>query len=518
MDGGYPALQERENKVSIYTILGCLFWGMVLFSLYFLRPKSWAHNVSMETSGIRPFVFSMAFILILVCALPMGWCPIWNGEKPEHRNQYEVMAESMLNGHLYMEYEVDPRLLEMENPYDPNQRAELGVDYYWDHAFYDGHYYMYFGVVPVFLLFLPYRVLTGENLTTYHATQIFAAMFIVGVFALFYTLVKKFFGKMPLVTYILLSSAFAGLSVWYSVAAPALYATAITAGLCMEIWSLFFFVKAVWNADTDKKSILYAVLGSLLGALAFGCRPPIALANILVLPLLAQYIQKRKKNPKLVKQLIFIFLPYLIVGVLLMIYNHVRFDSPFEFGQSYQLTNSDQSNYSNIFSQFHVVKALNGILSNFISYSPISEKFPYISLNGALINFPILMFPLIALGQENVKKEMRESGIWTFVKTLLILPLLITIVDVLWVPFLSERYRMDIYWLMGILCFICIGYFELELSDAARRRFNSFITICALATLIICFLLWTVPNDSNLTSYNPAILQNIERVLKLGWI
>lgn len=502
--------------MNIYTILGCFFWGMVLFSLYILRPKSWVHSVPMQIKGIRLFIFSIVFILILICILPMGWCPIWNGEIPEHRNQYEVMAESILKGHLYMDYDVDTRLIEMENPYDPGQRAEMGVNYYWDHAFYKGHYYMYFGIVPVFLLFLPYRAIVGENLTTYHATQIFVALFIVGVFVLFYTLAKKFFATMSLVTYMLLSSAFAALSVWYSVAAPALYATAITAGLCMEIWSLFFFVKAVWDTDKDKKSIRYAFFGSLLGALAFGCRPPIALANILVLPFLKQYLYKRKLNLKLIKQLIFATLPYVIIGALLMIYNYVRFDSPFEFGQSYQLTISDQSSYKNFFSQFDVVKALNGILSNFIFYMPISEKFPYISLNGALINFPILIFPVIALAQENIKKEMMKSGVWDFIKILFIMPILITVVDVLWVPFLSERYRMDIYWLMGLLSFISIGFFELELSDAVRKRFNSFITICAFATLMMCFLLWTVPNDSNLTSYNPVILQNIEKMLKLG--
>ena len=51
-----------------------------------------------------------------------------------------------------LEYEdVDPRLSEMENPYDPQARKELGIYYHWDHAFYNGKYYMYFGIVPVVL-------------------------------------------------------------------------------------------------------------------------------------------------------------------------------------------------------------------------------------------------------------------------------------------------------------------------------------------------------------------------------
>ena len=44
-------------------------------------------------------------------------------------------------------------------------RKEAGVSVHWDHAYYNGHYYMYFGVVPVLLLFLPFRLLTGQALT-----------------------------------------------------------------------------------------------------------------------------------------------------------------------------------------------------------------------------------------------------------------------------------------------------------------------------------------------------------------
>ena len=100
--------------------------------------------------------FICMIITIVISVYPMSLSPVWNGTIPGHRDQYERMAQSILNGHLYLEYEdVDPRLSEMENPYDPQARKELGIYYHWDHAFYNGKYYMYFGIVPVFLLFLP---------------------------------------------------------------------------------------------------------------------------------------------------------------------------------------------------------------------------------------------------------------------------------------------------------------------------------------------------------------------------
>lgn len=150
---------------------------------------------------------------------------------------------------------------------------------------------MYFGVVPVFLLFLPYRFITGMSLTTYHATQIFAALFICGVFSLFYMLGKAFFKRLSLGLYLSLSAAFSFISVWYAVSAPALYCTAITAAICLEIWSFFFFIRAVFVCEKESTSIRYAFFGSLTGALAFGCRPPIALANLFVLPLIAVFLR-----------------------------------------------------------------------------------------------------------------------------------------------------------------------------------------------------------------------------------
>ena len=123
---------------------------------------------------------------ILFCILPMKLSPIWNGQIPQHRNQYELLADSILDGHIYIDYDVDEKLLNMKNPYDTKKREELNVSYHWDHAFYKGKYYVYFGVAPVFLTFIPYKIITGHSLTTYHATQLYIALFIIGLFVLFY--------------------------------------------------------------------------------------------------------------------------------------------------------------------------------------------------------------------------------------------------------------------------------------------------------------------------------------------
>nr|MDE7247257.1 hypothetical protein [Lachnospiraceae bacterium] len=427
------------------TILaGCLFWSAVLFLLFCIRPKAWLHSRTLEWTDTRARIltFMVLLLTILVCTLPMGLSPAYNGEEPSFTNQYELLAESMLEGHLYIDYEdVDTRLLEMENPYDYEAREAQDISYHWDHAFYKGHYYMYFGVVPVFLIFLPYRLITGASLTTYHATQIFSVFYLCGVFSLFYLLAKRFFEKISVGMYLMLSVAFSLVSLWYSVSAPALYCTAISGGICMEVWSLFFFVKAVYGCEKTEngwKSIGYAFAGSLLGALAFGCRPPIALANILVLPLLAEYLRERQMNRKLIGQLILAALPYVIVGVLLMLYNYMRFDSPFEFGQAYQLTIVDQSQYGSVWTRIDPVEIGKKMIAYYLSCNSLNDTFPYVGFNGVFVNFPIFCFSVFGICSGKVRRAMRERHVLPLTAVMFLVPFVITFMDILWAPTVLE--------------------------------------------------------------------------------
>lgn len=505
-----------------YFLLGCMVYGMVLFILFWIRPKSVLHRMTLETFGRKEkvIVSVVLILLVLLCVLPMGLSPGWNGQEENTRNQYELLAEAILDGHFYIDNgDIDPLLLEMDNPYDPQARVELEVDYPWDTAYYDGHYYMYFGVVPVFLLFLPFRILTGVSLTTYHATQVFVALFICGVFANFYMLSKRFFKKITFGMYLFLATAFSMMSVWYSVDAPALYCTAITSALCMEIWSLFFFVRAVWIETDDKKCIINAFFGSLFGALAFGCRPPVALANLFVIPMLVVFLRKRKFSLKLLRQLAIAASPYLVVGILLMCYNYVRFDSPFEFGQAYQLTTADQSQYGNVasyFTQSNMFRILNGLYYNFFALNSFCEGFPYVIFNGIFLNFPILCFSVIGLAPEGVWERLKKQQLRAFVAVLFIIPVVIAAIDVLWSPFVTERYRMDQYWIMGILCFIVIGFYHANLSEKAMTKFSCFIMLWAFITIVKCILLYLVQNDGNFTYTYPEVIEEIKMILRLG--
>lgn len=540
-----------------------------IFGLAILLPERILHRETAASTrkGAKLFTLYTALVMVLLCTLPMTLAPSWNGTVKSHRDQYERMAESLLAGRLNLEYnDIDPRLAEMENPYDTAARKEAGVKVHWDHAYYNGQYYMYFGIVPVLLLFLPFRVITGQALNTMYATMIFTACGIIGIFMLFKLLARRFFPKMTQGTCLALSMAVSVISFWYASDFAALYCTATSSAVCMMIWSFYFFFRAVYTEPEEKRQIRFAALGSLFGALAFGCRPSTALANLLVIPLLISYLKQKKaagstvkqevgdgaekaigdgaeklaetpaekapetsaektaetpaKKPsgkitgQLVGKLVLAALPYVIVAALLMLYNYARFDNPFEFGQSYQLTSADQHEYGSLLSRLSLTKILTGIDSNFFTLGKRTATFPWISsYGGAIWNFPLLLAGLALLLPKNLRAAKKEKALGTMA-ALVALPLIITVLDVLWAPSLLERYRMDIYYLMGIATFCAIGFIGEGIEkEKDQTILRTVVTVLALVAMLKALLLWLVPYDANYTKNVTGALQQAAKAL-----
>ncbi len=476
------ALLTGEGYGWLYLAIGVLF-------AFAVRPSSSLHGLTVARFGrVKGMVTVLvALITMAACVLPMDKLPLWNGEQPDHRNQYEVMAESILDGHIDLYYDEVDTLANLNNPYDPDERAAAGVSYHWDHAYYEGHYYMYFGVVPVFLAFLPYRLLTGQALTTYHATQFFVVLFIAGVFMLFRLLAKRFFKKLPFGVYLALSAAVSAMSVWYASAEPALYCTAITAALALQTWSFYFFVRAVYVEERENRQILLAAVGALLGALVFGCRPPIALANLLVIPMLVAFLRQRKWSWRVAGKLVLAALPYVAVAAALMWYNYARFENPFEFGQAYQLTVADQTDYKVTLDKATLLRLANNLISNYLWVGKVEEAFPYINTSGVLWNFPVVLL-CVALFRAPSVKAMKKDTVLPLAWCLPLTVLVITALDILWTPYLLERYNMDIYFLLGIALFLAVGYWYATCTEKQGRRLACFVMILSAATVVSSFL------------------------------
>lgn len=495
-------------------IFGVIFWVLMLGAAWLVRPGSGLMRVTMERWSAAHIMVTVLVLAALIgsSSFLMTLCPMWNGEitaklmeetearakeiaagagreewmdaaaaavsmdQPDNdpdryaiknKNQYELMADAILDGKIYLEYgDMDRRLLQMPNPYDTKARRELGIRYHWDHAFYKGRYYMYFGVVPVFLLFIPFKLITGASLTTYHATQVFVGMSIIGLFLFFRLLSKRFFPKLSFMVYLFLGAAVSVTSMVHCVAKPAMYMTAFSAAFCMEIWSVYFYVKAVWATKTEdeNRAIFRAFLGALFGALAFGCRPSIALGNLIVIPCLIVFLRERKFSGKLLLKLVAAASPYIIIGALLMFYNYARFENPFEFGQSYQLTVADQSAYGSLFSRLSARGLLNGATYFLTRSEDLTAEFPHIVEGGVFYTYPVFGVGLFALTNKKTRSAIRANKFVLFLLGGIATIGVIIMMDIVWSPYLLERYREDMMWLLGMLVFLAVGMRYAEIS------------------------------------------------------
>ncbi len=456
-----------------------------------------------------------AAALILFTTVLTTLSPAWKEDGPRHIHQYEEITESFLKGKITQDYYVDERLLAMENPYDYEAREREGVIYYWDSAFYKGNYYMYFGVVPVFLLFLPYRLISGSALPSYVATAVFIAFAIAGLFTMFYYMSRRFFTKVTVLQYLLLSTVFTLISTYYAAMHPSLYCTAISASLALEIWSLYFYLKVVFDDYTEAKRIRYALLGAIFGALAFGCRPPVALGNLAVLVLFAVYL--KRQGIRQWKPMMICLLPYVLVAVGLMIYNYVRFENPLEFGQAYQLTIADQHLYGSILTTLkaqgirHVIKQ---IIAQYFAIGKAESSFPFLNYGGAFINCPLFLSVFFLL-HKKVREYLLKQQLFSFVVTLVIISALISFADVAFSPFLMERYRLDIYFLLSISAFCVI----LAAMEVAQGKKEAVFYVASLFTLLELALILLIPDDSNVTAYYyPEALETIVRILCFSFL
>lgn len=477
------------------------FYCMVVIGCFFIliMPRFRTAALIHASDKTHLLMIAAATLIIISCIVPMGLSPVYNGEELNYRNQYEMITEAFLSGQLHFQYDVDERLLAMENPYDALERALQGIDFHWDHALYNGRYYMYFGVVPVLLLFLPYRVITGHSLTGYHGAQIFAAIYIIGIFMLFYLLCKKYFDKMSVSLYLLLCAAISYFTLWYAIAAPALYCMAIVSAMACAVWSIYFFIKSVFFCESENHAIAYAALGSLLGALEFGCRPTVGMSNFVVLPLILAFLPKHKLSAKLLLKMLAAALPYAFVAAGLMWYNHARFGNPFEFGQSYQLTITDQSSYGDMFSRFDLRAIIRDIyfylFNNMLSLHTL-EPLPRI---GPFVTFPLLPVSFFLVIFKKSRAYLYKNKLTLFGFSLLFSVIVIIVFDVLWAPIPEPRYRLDFSWLLGIAAFMLTGSsFQMA---KHKKCFHGILGAACILTILSSMLLFLYPYDLNFTYY-----------------
>lgn len=466
---------------------------LLIVFLILVRPQSRLHQIQVLALPRVGRLALYAFVALLCACIVYisGMVPVWTSATAlyPHHLQYEQMTDALLEGHLYLDLEPSESLLALDNPYSAEERMADRPEYQWDTAYYNGHFYMYFGIVPVLILFLPLRLI-GIHLVGYQATQIFIVLAILAFFAILKLFTEQYCRNLSLPAFVSLFCMCSGISLWLCIKEPSLYCTAIASGLAFALWGFYLSYRGLVLAGSERSRILFIVFGALCSALAFGCRPPIGLSCIILLPLGIHFLRYASSNHQRIRGIVAFLVPFVVVGILLMLYNEARFENPFEFGQSYQLSVADQTSLSE--TEVPLCTWLNGIVYQFLATSEISEEFPFIGKDGILVLFPVLLlgyFPYhVKKGKSSSPEEEKAATpVPGLVPALIVSILVMIFFQAMWSPYMIERYRMDISFLVCLL--FLLGSLHAYRYRPDRARYSCLLTLGCAYTLCVLFLL-----------------------------
>lgn len=428
-----------------------LILGVFSLCHYLFYTNRWKTQVCRDTGKQR--VVTAAIIVLL---MGMAWQlahvnPICIASPWPHHRQYQELAEVMAEGHLYLNTMPSEGLLNAENPYDTIYLQANGIDYLADYAYYDGKYYVYFGVVPELLLYLPVYLLSGNHMPNYVAVFVFYCGFILAVFALYREIIRRWFDRTPYFLYLILCTLTVCCGNYlFVIARPDLYDTPIMAANMFTVAGLWLWLKGKYS-ETTKSRMCCLFAGSLCMALVAGCRPQMLLFSALAIPLFWKEIISNKS----VKDAVSICLPYLFVAGGIMYYNAARFGSPFDFGATYSLTSNDMTKRS-----FNLSQTLLGLWHYILRPPVIESDFPFIQgtqiesasymgrLNSEYTYGGILAsnaFLWILLSVRSSTKLLREKGIYILTMISVAVTVILSVVDVTGAGFL-QRYMVDMIW------------------------------------------------------------------------
>lgn len=335
---------------------------------------------------VRITAYVCAFLIIVTVA--MGFVPgsrLFFNYPLDLEGQEEVYAQlfdAFHNGRLDLDlsgvYDVE-KIKSTVNAYDFSERIvkDAYVSYLCDRAYYNGKFYSYFGFTPVIAVIYPVFLITGKLPSTLFMSMILTVFNVMSFSALYILLLKKFFDKIPALLAILGQFAFIfGSLIFVFTSDSEFYYIAMLSGLCCLTSFLYFILKAYFETSSVKKRILFLVLSGIFVVLTVESRPTLLIYDFIAI--IPAVLILRSKDEKLKNKIIYVCsigVPIVTGAIIVMIYNYLRFDSPFEFGLNYQLTICNPK--ANTITLSMIPTAL---YYYYLPHLKINSAFPYIEM------------------------------------------------------------------------------------------------------------------------------------------
>ena len=391
----------------------------------------------------------------------------------ENAQQYALLARSMAEGHLYLDVEPPEWLTQMDDPYDKGARDELekatGESYLFDTAYYDGRYYVYFGVVPEVLFYLPFYLATGSDFPTAIGVLIAMIAFMLGCTALLDRFARYHFKHVSLGLFLLLQIPLVMCAgTLYLVKFPTFYSLPVMCGLAFSVWGLYLWMRG----RASERPCGWYLAGSLCMALVVGCRPQMVFLSLLAFPLFwRRYITKRRLFTAAgAREFACLIVPYVIIAAGLMGYNHARFGSFTDFGANYNLTVHDMPKRG-----LSAGRILPALFAYFIQPPTVDGTFPFL--------LPAV-FDTTFMGQ--TVREVTFGGIFACLPVLWLIPFA--------PPFLKMRFEQrSTNTVAGVIIVllvsgVVVALFDAELAGILQRYYADFSFMFLVAAVLLAFI------------------------------
>lgn len=479
-------LNQSISPMHIAEIVGLWFLvalGLTILIYMIANPVGARKKFSENRVGcarVAAFITAAAMVFtvcLTVTNVMKGWSNTYYSFTSQEGNQIsKELVDAFEHHQVNLLEEPSEDLLKLDDPYEYVKRdAEVGSgNFLWDHCFYNGKYYSYYGIGPVLALFLPYHLITGYYFPSGWATLMFSLIGILFLTKIYLAVIEKKFRDLPTntVTAGLITLQLSS-GIMFSAARPLFYELAIASGfMCVAIGAYLLMTSNIlWDGK-----ISYVRLGfaSFFLGYAVLCRPTLAVYCIAALFFFAgglkkalDGLEKRQKTRTFFKYAAVALVPLGIIALGQMTYNYLRFDNPLDFGIQYSLTINDFTR-----AEFHwkyVLINMYAYLFNMPHFTP--RKFTYLAssaerfgINGytffddagknlvsvGIIYRALPMFAYLFSGKalQRVEKKKRVLPILLIGVTCILMPLVIIFSS--WESGYAVRYNADFSWQMVI--------------------------------------------------------------------
>lgn len=479
-------LNQSISPMHIAEIVGLWFLvalGLTILIYMIANPVGARKKFSENRVGcarVAAFITAAAMVFtvcLTVTNVMKGWSNTYYSFTSQEGNQIsKELVDAFEHHQVNLLEEPSEDLLKLDDPYEYVKRdAEVGSgNFLWDHCFYNGKYYSYYGIGPVLALFLPYHLITGYYFPSGWATLMFSLIGILFLTKIYLAVIEKKFRDLPTntVTAGLITLQLSS-GIMFSAARPLFYELAIASGfMCVAIGAYLLMTSNIlWDGK-----ISYVRLGfaSFFLGYAVLCRPTLAVYCIAALFFFAgglkkalDGLEKRQKTRTFFKYAAVALVPLGIIALGQMTYNYLRFDNPLDFGIQYSLTINDFTR-----AEFHwkyVLINMYAYLFNMPHFTP--RKFTYLAssaerfgINGytffddagknlvsvGIIYRALPMFAYLFSGKalQRVEKKKRILPALLIGVTCILMPLVIIFSS--WESGYAVRYNADFSWQMVI--------------------------------------------------------------------